>query len=353
MMRGIAVLVAIGLCLGAGYFVYSALEGGVLKFRPNVDVVDRPVSDDRSVVIFQVRQGQTAASIGEELQSRSLIRSALTFRLMVESRGVGDRLAAGDYEISPSFTTSEIVDRLTRGDTRRGSMFSVPEGWRAREIAQQLDSRQILSGQTFLQLAQATPPLMSQAPPGATLEGYLFPDSYEVGAQTTERDLVKTMVEQLERRFDVDLRNKGAQQGLTPHQVLTLASIIEREAANSAERPLISAVYHNRLGAGMRLQADPTVQYAVAGADPGAFVGGPWKQDLSRDDLLFPSPYNTYREVGLPPGPICNPGLDSIRAAVEPAPVDFMYFVAKGDGLHAFARTEPEHRANVEAYRHP
>jgi UPF0755 protein len=353
MIRGLAALLAICLCVGAGYFVYSALEGGVFKFRPNVDLVDRPVSDEHSVVIFQVRSGQTAASIGEELQSRGLIRSALTFRLMVESRGVGDRLAAGDYEISPSFTTSEIVDRLTRGDTRRGSMFSVPEGWRAREIAQQLESRQILSGQAFLQLIQSNPPFMSQAPSGATLEGYLFPDSYEVGVQTTERDLVKTMVEQLERRFDVGLRTKGAERGLTPHQVLTLASIIEREAANPAERPLISAVYHNRLNAGMRLQADPTVQYAVAAADLGNLIGSLWKRDLSREDLVFPSPYNTYREVGLPPGPICNPGLDSIRAAVEPAPVDFMYFVAKGDGLHAFARTEAEHRANVEAYRQP
>jgi UPF0755 protein len=353
MIRWLALLIGVGLCAAAGYFVYSALDEGLFRFRPNVDVVDRPVSDDRSVVIFQVRQGQTAAAIGEELQARGLIRSALTFRLMVESRGVGDRLAAGEYELSPSFTTAEIVDRLTRGDTRRGSMLAVPEGWRAREIAQQLDARQMLSGQTFLELAQSSPPLMSQAPAGATLEGYLFPDSYEVGVRTTERDLVKSMVEQLERRFDVGLRNKGAQRGLTPHQVLTLASIIEREAANPAERPLISAVYHNRLQVGMRLQADPTVQYAVAPLDPSSTAGGLWKRDLSRDDLAFPSPYNTYREVGLPPGPICNPGLDSIRAAVDPAPVDFMYFVAKGDGLHAFARTEPEHRANVEAYRQP
>jgi UPF0755 protein len=351
MIRGFLLLIGLGLCAAAGYFVYSALGEGLFRFRPNVDVVDRPVSDDRSVVIFQVRQGQTAGAIGEELQSRGLIRSALTFRLMVESRGVGDRLAAGEYELSPSFTTSEIVDRLTRGDTRRGSMLAVPEGWRVREIAQHLDSRQMLSGQIFLELAQASPPLMSQAPPGATLEGYLFPDSYEVGVRTTERDLLKSMLEQLERRFDVGLRTKGAQRGLTPHQVLTLASIIEREAANPTERPLISAVYHNRLQIGMRLQADPTVQYAVAPPDSAGAPGSLWKRDLTREDLLFPSPYNTYREAGLPPGPICNPGLDSIRAAVEPAPVDFMYFVAKGDGLHAFARTEPEHRANVEAYQ--
>jgi UPF0755 protein len=353
MIRVLLLLIGLGLCAAVGFFVYSALDDGVFRFRPNVEVVDRPVSDDRSTVIFQVRPGQTAVAIGDELQNRGLIRSALTFRLMVESRGVGDRLAAGEYELSPALTTSEVVDRLTRGDTRRGSMFAVPEGWRVREIAQRLDSQQILSGKEFLELAKASPPLMSQAPPGATLEGYLFPDSYEVGLKTTERDLVKSMLEQLERRFDVGLRTKGAERGLTPHQVLTLASIIEREAANPAERPLISAVYHNRLSVGMRLQADPTVQYAVAPLDPASVIGGLWKRDLSRDDLQFPSPYNTYREVGLPPGPICNPGLDSIKAAVDPAPVDFMYFMARGDGLHAFARTEPEHRANVEAYRQP
>jgi UPF0755 protein len=353
MIRGLLVLFGLALCAAAGFGVYSVLDEGVLRIRPNVDVVDRPVSDDRSTVIFEVRPGQSALSIGEDLQGRGLIRSALTFRLMVESRGVGDRLAAGEYELSPSLSTGEILDRLTRGDIRRGSMFSVPEGWRVREIAQQLNGQQGLSGVTFMELAQASPPLMSQAPPGATLEGYLFPDSYEIGSRTTERELVKSMLEQLERRFDVGLRTKGSARGLTPHQVLTLASIIEREAANPAERPLISAVYHNRLSVGMRLQADPTVQYAVAPIDPTNVIGGVWKRDLSMDDLQSPSPFNTYREVGLPPGPICNPGIDSIRAAVEPAPVDFMYFVAKGDGLHAFARTEPEHRANVALYRQP
>jgi UPF0755 protein len=298
-----------------------------------------------------VRPGETAVAIGEELQSRGLIRSALTFRLMVESRGVGDRLAAGEYVLSPSMTTGEVVDRVTRGDTRRGPMFSVPEGWSAREIAQQLDAQKMLSGREFMDLVQASPPIMSQAPPGSSLEGYLFPDSYELNTRTTVNDLVRSMLEQLERRFDVSLRNKGAERGLTPHQVLTLASIIEREAAYPAERPLISAVYLNRLSAGMRLQADPTVQYAVAPLDPGGVPGGFWKRDLTMDDLQVASPYNTYRQVGLPPGPICNPGIDSIRAAVDPAPVDFMYFMAKGDGMHAFARTEAEHRANVAMYR--
>lgn len=350
-MRGLILLLGLGLCAAAAYFVYNALDTTLLNMRPKVDVVDRPVSDDPTPVLFQVRSGQSAQAIGEELQRRGLIRSALTFRLTVESRGVGDRLAAGEYELSPSLTTGEIVDRLTRGVTRRGTVLAVPEGWRAREIAQRLESMQVLSGRELLELVDQPPPIMSQAPPGAGLEGYLFPDSYEIGVRTTTRDLVRLMTEQLERRFDVGLREKGLAQGLTPHQVLTLASIIEREAAHAPERPIISAVYHNRLKIGMRLQADPTVQYAVAPIDPGAVPGGFWKRELSNADLQMSSPYNTYREVGLPPGPICNPGLESIRAAVEPAAVDFLYFVAKGDGSHAFARTEPEHRANVNQYR--
>jgi UPF0755 protein len=348
-MKALLLLIGLAICAYAGYFVYNALDGGLLRIRPTMDIVDRPVSDDPSIVLFQVRAGQSALAIGEELQSRGLIRSALTFRLTVESRGVGDRLAAGEYELSPSLTTAEIVDRLTRGMTRRGASLAVPEGWRTREIARRLDDLKLLSGSDFLALADAPPPLMSKAPAGANLEGYLFPDTYEVGPRTTPEALVRAMLEQLERRFDVSLREKGASYGLTPHQVLTLASIIEREAANPSERPIISAVYHNRLKIGMRLQADPTVQYAMAPLDPG--IEGWWKRELSREDLQSSSPYNTYRHTGLPPGPICNSGLDSIRAAVDPAPVDFLYFVAKGDGSHAFARTEPEHRANVQQYR--
>jgi UPF0755 protein len=351
MMRVLALIIGVGLCVGVAYGVYNALDGAFLKGRPNLDVVDRPVSNDVSIVIFQVRPGQSAQSIGEELQNRSLIRSSLTFRLAVETRGAENRLAAGDYELSPSFTTAEIVNRLTRGDTRRGTMIAIPEGWRLREVAQKLETSQLMNAQDFIGATSLAPPGLSQAPPNADLEGYLFPDSYEVGLKTTPQELVNSMVQEFERNFNTRLREEAGQRGLTVHQAVTLASIIEREAAVASERPLISAVYHNRLKIGMRLQADPTVQYAVANANASTPLDALWKRDLSNADLQLVSPYNTYVSVGLPPGPICNPGLDSLRAAVEPASVDYLYFVAKGDGSHAFARTEPEHRANVQTYR--
>ena len=193
---------------------------------------------------------------------------------------------------------------------------------------------------------------MSQAPPvptgGISLPGFLRDRLKDNRARAGEINAGTAR-----RRFDVGLRTKGSDAGSLPIRCSTLASIIEREAANPAERPLISAVYHNRLLVGMSLQADPrcnTPWHLSIRAMLLAVSGN----EISRWMIFrVPSPFNTYREAGLPPGPIRNPGIDSIRAAVEPAPVDFMYFVAKGDGLHAFARTEAEHRANVELYRQP
>lgn len=352
MIRLFLALLGVGLCVLAAIAVYNALGSSLPTGRVGVDVVDRPVSDDAKTVLFQVRPGQSAQAIGEELQGRGLIRSALTFRLMVEARGAQNRLPAGEYELSPSMATSDIVDRLTRGETRRAPLLAVPEGWRTREIASRLDAMRTISGAEFLNAASAPPPAAFKAPDGRDLEGYLFPESYEIGPDTTPRELVRRMVQQFERVFDDGLRSKAAQRGLSIHDAVTLASIIEREAAVPSERTMISAVYHNRLQLQMLLQADPTVQYAVANADlPGAPVMGYWKKDLTRADLQLSSPYNTYLVTGLPPGPICNPGLASLRAAVEPADVDYIFFVARGDGSHIFARTEPEHRANVEAVR--
>jgi UPF0755 protein len=231
-------------------------------------------------------------------------------------------------------------------------MLAVPEGWRVREIADRLESTRVVSGADFITAASVAPPAAFKAPAGHDLEGYLFPDSYEISVDTTPRELVRRMVQQFERVFDDGLRAKAAERGLSVHEAVTLASIIEREAAIPSERPVISAVYHNRLQLRMILQADPTVQYAVANANLAAAPSvGYWKRDLTRADLELDSPYNTYLVKGLPPGPICNPGLASLRAAVEPAAVDYVFFVARGDGSHVFARTEPEHQLNVESVR--
>jgi UPF0755 protein len=194
--------------------------------------------------------------------------------------------------------------------------------------------------------------LIPPDPEAKSLEGFLFPDTYEVDRKATPTEIASTMLRQFERRYGADLRQAAAGRGLTLVQAVTLASIVEREAAHPEERPVISSVYNNRLQAGMRLEADPTVQYAVASLDRGADGRAAlWKRDLTYEDLKTESPYNTYRVGGLPPAPICNPGLDSLRAASSPAATAYLFFVARGDGSHAFATTAEEHFANVQRFR--
>jgi UPF0755 protein len=324
--------------------------------RGGISQLDTPVSDDSRLVTFTVRPGQSAIEIGEALQSAGLIRSSLTFRATVETRGVGNRIESGDYQISPSMTTSEIVSVLSRGASRSGILVTVPEGWRAEQVAQKSEAVGVARADEVLALVRAGAgaglPLAEQPPAGASLEGYLFPDTYEVAKGAAPRALVEMMARQFDKAVTPALRQRFQSQGLTLHQAITVASIVEREAAIPAERPVIASVYLNRLKRNMPLQADPTVQFAVASANLAEAVGfGFWKRDLTRDDLRFASPYNTYVQRGLPPGPICSPGLSSLEAVANPAETEYLFFVAKGDGSHVFAKTDTEHAANVDRYQ--
>ena len=180
----------------------------------------------------------------------------------------------------------------------------------------------------------------------------LFPETYEVAKGASARTLMEMMARQFDKAVTPKLRQQIQARGLTLHQGLTLASIVEREAAIPAEQPVIASVYLNRLRRDMPLQADPTVQFAVANADLTQAAGfGYWKRELTRDDLRSTSPYNTYVQRGLPPGPICSPGLAALEAVANPAQTEYLFFVAKGDGGHVFAKTDTEHAANVERYR--
>ncbi len=189
-------------------------------------------------------------------------------------------------------------------------------------------------------------------PPGAGLEGYLFPDTYEFPAQNKPEDVVNLMLKDFGQRLTPDLRQAIAGQGLTIHQAVTLASIVEREAQVPAEQPIIASVFENRMKIGMPLQADPTVQFALSQDPKSVAQFGLWKGDLTYDDLAVDSPYNTYAHTGLPPGPIANPGLGALQAVAHPAQTNYLYFVAKGDGSHAFAATYDEQLANIAKYQH-
>lgn len=317
---------------------------------------DTPANQgDSSPRTFVVREGETAGEISNRLEASGFLRQALVFRLMAEVEGVTGDLAAGEYELSPSMRPSQILQVLVNAETKLPPLLTIPEGWRSEEIADRLAARGLGTAEEFMKLVhegRSDSPALASRPPGASLEGYLFPESYRVDSKSTVESIVQRMVEQFEERFTPEMRQKAAEQGMTIHQIVTLASIIEREAVIPAERPLMAGVFYNRLREGMLLQTDPTVQYAIATEQPGSReLYGWWKTTLTAEDLEIDSPYNSYKYAGLPPGPICNPGIASLMAALEPTPTDYLYFVARPDGSHAFARTLEEHNANVALYR--
>jgi UPF0755 protein len=339
--------------------VYGMLGGiGSLPglVRGGISQIDTPVSDDSRPVSFTVKPGQSAIEIGEALHAAGLIRSPLTFRAAVESRGVGAKIESGDYQLSPSMTTAEIVAVLSKGASRSGILVTIPEGWRAEQAAQKAESVGVGRSDDVLGIVRAGAaaglPFAEPPPPGASLEGYLFPETYEVAKGATPRALVEMMARQFDKAVTPALRQRIQNRGLSLHQGITLASIVEREAARPDEQPIIASVYLNRLKRNMPLQADPTVQFAVANGNLLEAVGfGFWKRELTRDDLRNPSPYNTYVQRGLPPGPICSPGLSALEAVANPAETEYLFFVAKGDGTHVFAKTDTEHAANVDRYQ--
>ncbi len=232
------------------------------------------------------------------------------------------------------------MDRLVTG---RGifQTVTIPEGLTVKEIAELLEKMQIVSGDKFIAEAGNTNLLATLGLNEKGLEGYLFPSTYHFTPSTPEKDIIVTMAEQFRKVSLPVLNQRGGMTSLTSHEILTLASIIEKETGIESERPLVSAVFHNRLQRQMPLQSDPTVIYGLKN-----FNG-----NLTRKNLQEPTPYNTYRITGLPPGPICNPGLSSIRAALQPAQVSYIYFVSKNDGTHLFSETIEAHNQAVKTYQ--
>jgi UPF0755 protein len=347
-------LIVIGAGAAIGYYVLGdstpVLGTQITQLADPLAPVD---AQDTTKQVVSVAQGATATDIGTDLQQRGLIRSALAFRLAAEQSGVGASLAAGDYELSRSMSTNDIIQVLARGQVKRGLVATIPEGWRSEQIADRLEATGFASRDEFMRAvsAPASVPgfdLLGQPTP-SRLEGYLFPETYEVAQKVSGARAAELMVRMFSQRMDVAL-HAPSQSQLTPYQALTLASIVEREAKQPSERATIASVYLNRLADKLPLQADPTVQYAVATRDgPSAAAYNYWKNELSPADLEVDSPFNTYQTTGLPPGPICNPGEASIKAVLQPAKTDYLYFVATtdGSGTHLFARTLDEHNANV------
>lgn len=300
-----------------------------------------PVSGDKNARTVQVTipSGKSARQIGEILARRHLIRSPYSFVLASRIDGLSGHMRAGHYELSPAMPPRQIAALLALGETVSSRVVTIPEGYDIRQIANRLAKQGLVSEEQFLMLAQTqgrTFHVHQWTPPDDNLEGYLFPDTYTVPKGATSGAIVQMMLNNFDKRVRGPNAARAAQFPGGLPAVVTLASLIEREAEVDADRPLIAAVYLNRLQKGMRLQCDATVQYALP----------QHKTRLFYSDLRVDSPYNTYKYAGLPPTPIANPGLPSIDAALHPADVNYLYYVAGPGGRHVFSATLAGHERN-------
>jgi UPF0755 protein len=294
-------------------------------------------------VFVDIPPGLGPPAIGRRLVEAGVVRDELTFRAALMATGKARELKAGEYRFEQPMTPVEVVEKIARGDVYRRSI-TFREGLTLKETAEVFEKHGLGGASSFLDAARNPAAIADLDPDAADLEGYLFPETYALPRGTPASELVGLMVDYFKRAFDEPLRALAREQGLTVRQVVTLASLIEKETARPEERPLVAAVYRNRLKMGMGMQADPTIIYALQRA-------GRYDGNLSREDLQFDSPYNTYRYAGLPPGPIASPGRASLEAAVKPADVKYLYFVSRNDGSHVFAETLEQHNRNVAEWQ--
>jgi peptidoglycan lytic transglycosylase G len=294
--------------------------------------------------LVAIDPGMGASQALERLQREGVLADAKLARSYLVFRLHNRPLQAGEYRFSGPLTTAQVLDKLIRGDVVT-AVITLVEGLTLEETAEQLARERFGRREVFLDLMR-TPALIADLDPQATdLEGYLFPETYKFVLNTSEREIVATLVKTFRRRFEREVRPLLARHpGASVRRLVTLASIVEKEAKVESERALIAAVYANRLDRHIGLAADPTVIYALKRL-------GRWNGNLRREDLQLDSPYNTYRYAGLPPGPICSPGRASLVAAADPAQVPYLYFVSRNDSTHVFAETLQEHNRNVEIWQ--
>jgi len=329
--------------------------------------LNRPAGDDPTPVSFVVQPGETAAQVAMRLEEEGLVVNGEVFRRFMAYQGLDRSLEAGTFMLRATMTMHDIAQALQHGGANTVTV-TIPEGWRAEQVAWLLEQQGLMRSDDFMALVRSGRydyPWLASRPAGASLEGFLFPDTYQLPQEVSPTLVIELMLSNFDLRAAPEIEsrlagktifdlNQGAYRPLTVYDVVTLASIVEREAVVPEERPLIASVYLNRLNpayveeTALRLSADPTVQYAK-GFDPA--TGNWWNPMLPGEGQTLDSPYNTFKVQGLPPGPICSPGLASILAVLDPADTTYLYFHAIGDGSHLFASTLEEHLRNQEKYR--
>jgi UPF0755 protein len=304
-------------------------------------------SSGNQTVVFTVSQNETVDEVAKNLEDQGLIQSATYFKLRIRLSNADANLKAGRFTLHQGMSVDQIIRALTTSENVEVVQVRFQEGWRTEQFADRLVQLGLISNtdefMNAIKNGQWNYKFLSSRPSGATLEGFLFPDTYEFRAGGSTEDIINTLLQTFDQKVPSNVRAKADALGYNFYQVMTIASIVEREAVVAEERPIIASVYYNRLKEGMPLQADPTVQYAVGHP-------GDWWPDITQADIDKDNLYNTYLRPGLP-GPICNPSLASIEAALNPAQTDYLYFVAKGDGsgAHAFSKTYAEHQENINA----
>ena len=331
-LRNFALLLSIPL-------IAAGAVAGTLYFR--TQELYRGYSEPEQFV--DIPTGSSTRAIGERLVAGGVIRDQLTYRLSLALSGQARSLKAGEYKFDRPMSPADVIGKIAKGDVYV-IMATFPEGLTIAEMASIAEMHRLGSAPAFREAASNPAPIHDVDPFARSLEGYLFPETYRVSRHTDAATLVGLMVKGFEHVLTPELRASAEAHGLSIHQLVTLASLVEKETARPEERPLVAAVYLNRFRIGMALQCDPTVIYAMQ--REGKYAG-----NLRREDLAFDSPYNTYRYAGLPPGPIASPGKASLEATAHPANVEYLYFVSRNDGSHEFAQTLAEHNRNVQKYQ--
>lgn len=298
-----------------------------------------PSSQKRT--ILEIPKGQGVSGIGLRLEQAQVIKSDELFIFYVVVKRAQNKLKAGEYEFQPGDSMTQVIERLIKGDVI-ARKITIPEGLTIDQIGELLDLNGVISKEEFLKKAKSinfARELVGESI--SSFEGYLFPDTYSYSKGISSEELIRVMVSRFKKVY-WSLKTRYRAENLTDHEVVTLASIVEKETGSAFERPLISAVFLNRLRLGMRLESDPTVIYEL---------GSDFDGNLTKENLRTGASYNTYKTIGLPPGPISNPGKDSLESALNPAKVNYLYFVSKGDGTHYFSSHYGDHQEAVFKYQ--
>lgn len=319
------------LLLVIGIITYSVI---LINYSTN------PIDKKNTQVVVDIPTGSSFLKITEILKGAGIVKSRILFYGLAVNRQALRSIRAGEYEFSTSMTPSGIMDKLLRGEIKTYSV-TIPEDLTVKEIVAHLKEYKLIDEEYFLKLAENKEFLQSVGIKAASIEGYLFPETYYFDRSMSTRQIMRIMVNQFWKKVTPVMLDRAGKLGFSVQEYVTLASIIGKESGNEAEKPLISAVFHNRLKIKMRLQSDPTTVY-----DLENFDGAVKRRHLKRN-----SPYNTYIISGLPPGPIANPGLDSLKAALYPAGINYLYFVSQGDGSHFFSSSLQTHNQATARYR--